>query len=461
MPLMRTWKTIVALILAACCPALAAAAAPGADGLISEVLQNGMRVTILPVPDNPIVATDLWYHVGSANEDPDNRGFAHLFEHLMFGDTLNHAKDEYANHHHLHGGYENAYTSFDETVYVSRIVPGQHERVLELEADRMVNLVLDEENLANEQRIVQEELRVRYQNDPTVRVLLAAQQAVFGEHPYAYDAQGRKEDVAAATLEHCRGFYESYYRPRNAHLVVVGPVDGPRTLETSRRLFAPLPAEGKTPPDVPALLDWEYPEQVVLTENLPPVETAIVGYALPDPGHPDHWAVVVMNHILAGGQVDLFAEEMVDRRGKAVFAMTERLSFRRGGALAFAAAHLPYRRKKTAFKLTDQTLAKLAQLDWLTEERLEAAKRTLIRAQWNHVYFSGQRADSIGRSQWWFGDARVAFERPSHIDAVTLDEVRDAFQTYVAGGRPVRVYLRPERVPLKVRLFGWLYPLVN
>jgi zinc protease len=267
--------------------------------------------------------------------------------------------------------------------------------------------------------------------------------------------------VAATTLDHCRRFYESYYRPRNAHLVVVGPVDGPRTLETVRRLFGTLPSEGETPSDVPALLDWEYPDQVVLREDLPPVETAIVGFPLPDPRHPDYWAVVVMNHMLAGGQVDLFADELVDRRGKAVYATTQWLSFRRGGALAFAAAHLPYRRKKTAFRLADRTLVKLGQLEWLTEDRLEAAKRTLIRREWYGVYYASQRAASIGRAHWWYGDARVAFERPSRIDAVTLDDVRDAFRTYVVEGQPVRVYLKPQHVPLLIRLFGWIYPLVD
>lgn len=446
--------------------ALFCAAAIAADevtpsGFVSEVLDNGLRVSILADPDNTIVATRLWIHVGSANEKPRHRGFAHLFEHLMFGKTTNHTKEEYANHHHRHGGSDNAYTSFDETVYISDIAPEHHTRVLELEADRMVNLILDEENLENEKKIVSEELRVSMENDPISRIGVAALKVVFGEHPYAHTPGGTREDVGAATLEDCREFYESYYKPRNAHLVIVGPVDLDQKLAEVRRLFGPLLAAGVTPPDVPAVLGWDFPDQVELKEDLPPAEIAILGFPLPPPDDARHWTIALMQQLLGGGSVDPFEESLVTRRKKAVYASTDWLTTRRGSALMLTGAFLPYRSKQKAFRFMEETREELARLEWLSDESLASAKRTLIRRQMNSVYFAASRADLIGTAQWWRGDATLAFEAGERIQAITREEVAELFREFVAEGKPVRAYLRPNKVPILVRLFGWLYPLLQ
>jgi predicted Zn-dependent peptidase len=444
------------------CVALGAPAAAGApERFATEVLENGLRVSVLADPEATVVATELWYHVGSANEEPASRGFAHLFEHMMFGATENHDDEAYAAHHHRHGGYDNAYTSFDETVYVSHIPPEHHARVLKLEADRMVHLVLDEERLEREKKIVSEELRLAMENDPFARVGVATLRAVFGEHPYAHTPGGTREDVAAATLEQCRGFYDRYYRPGNAHLVIVGPVDPETKLAEVRRAFGPLPAGGETPPDVPAMLGWDYPREVVLREDLPPAEVVILGYPLPPPAGDDHWAILLMQQLLGGGEVDPFEESLVGRKKKAVYAGTEWMEARRGSAMLFTGAFLPYRSKATAYRLMDRGVDELAGLDWLSEETLESAKRSLVRRELEAAYWPERLTDEIGRAAWWRGDARLAFESADRIEAVTRDEVAEAFRRYVADATPVRVYMRPERVPLVVRLFGWLYPLVG
>src|SRR5262249_60955494 len=130
------------------CPALAPSAARAASssppaGFIDRTLANGLAVTIVPDSSLPIVATRVWYHVGAANETKSTRGFAHLFEHLMFSGTPKHEKGVWEAHHHRFGGVENAHTSWDETTYESDIPPAGFHEVLVMEADRMVNLKLD------------------------------------------------------------------------------------------------------------------------------------------------------------------------------------------------------------------------------------------------------------------------------------------------------------------------------
>lgn len=430
-------------------------------GYVSEVLDNGLRVSILPDPALPIVATQVWYHIGAANEDEGSRGLAHLFEHLMFGATATRDKRDYWHYHHRHGGTNNAWTSYDETVYVSQIPPRHFVGVLQREADRMVNLALTQEQLDNEIRIVTEELRLATENDPLSRAFNRATQALFGEHPYAIWPTGTKQDIAAATLESCRRFYGRYYGPSNAHLVIVGPVDARSTLATVERLFGAIPAGGETPPDVPSLLDWEFPAITRITEDLPPVEVTVLGFALPPPGSEDQWAIAVLKQLLSGGKIDLFREQLVSRRHKAIEAGTQILSQRRGGAIVFYAVNLPYRRERTAFRLMLETRDMLSDLEWLDDETLSAAKRSLKRTELKRVYHAASTAAEVGRSRWWLDDETAFFDRSTRIDAVSIDDVGEAWRRYVADRDGVRLYVKPERVPLWIRLFGWLYPLVD
>ena len=435
-------------------------ASGGPPGYVETTLPNGLEVSILPQPDDPLVATQVWYHAGAADEDAGSRGLAHLFEHLMFGETARHGKRDYWEWHHRFGGDNNAFTTPDETVYVSEVPPAASAAVLDFEADRMTGLLLTQENLDNEKRIVTEELRLAAENSPESRVMVAAQKALLGKHPYAFDPTGSKDDVAAATLESCRTFYRSHYRPNNAHLVVVGPVDPVATLSAVERAFGPIPSGGTAPRDVPPLLGWDFPAEVGLREDLPPVKIAVLGFPLPPASSEDGAVLEVLTQLLDRGTVNPFREELVVRRRKAIDAGSAVLALRRGGAVIFYSASLPYRRKATAFRLMEETRERLSSLDWLTEERVASAKRALRREEAVKTFYAAVKADAVGRARWWEGDAGRAFDRGARIEAVTRDQVAAAWRRYVAEPKAVRLFVRPEHVPLYARLFGWLYPLL-
>jgi len=443
--------------------ALALQPAPPASGPLEArtvVLDNGLTVTVLACDSQPLVATQLWYHVGSADEEPGARGLAHLFEHLMFGDTERYADAAYERHHHRYGGYENAYTSPDETVYVSQIDPAHHARVLEMEAARMRGLVLAEDALDKEKKVVEEELRRVAENDPVHRVAIAALGALLGDHPYAVTPLGTEEQIESATLERCRSFYDRYYRPGNAHLVVAGPVDIEAELDEVRKLFGPIPA-GPTPRrEIPPLVGRSFPGEVVLRENLPPVETAILAFPLPPAGSADDWAVRVMVQLLSGSAVDPFREELVTRRDKALDAGVYPFRFRRAGALLFYSVALPYRRKTTAFRFMERSLETLARLEWVTDESVRAARQRLVREALESRFFSDRLAEGVGQAGWWYGRPELALHVDEKIRAVTVADVAAAFRRYVVATEPARLYIRPEHVPLGIRMFSWLYPVL-
>jgi len=408
-------------------------------GYFTTTLDNGLKVSVLSDPDHPVVATQTWVQVGSAHEAASEAGFAHLFEHFMFGDTSNYDKDVYSRHHTSNGGTENAYTAFDNTVYISEIPPEQHDRVLQLEADRLVNLVLDQENLDNEKKIVTEELRLRTENNPTGRLLITGLRGLFGEHPYGHSPAGTKEDIQGADLELARKFYEGYYRPANLHLVIVGPVNGPWTLERVAEYYGDLPEEHTVPPEVPSLQDWTFPERVDLQDDIPPVKLAAHIYIAPAPGDPDYWAMKLLGQMLSSGSVDRFREELVVGQSKALDGFGMYVDqFQSGGLMLFGSISLPTRSRRRALKLIDGTVDTLNERAWLTEENLAVARRALLRQELEGSYYASSQADDIGRAYAWMGDDALGVEGfAARYEAVTLKDVEKVWARYIATAQPV------------------------
>jgi zinc protease len=427
-----------------------------------EALENGLQFTLVPCAECPIAAVQIWYHVGSVDEQPGTLGFAHLFEHLMFGGSERYSRQDLERLHHQHGGRNNAYTSFDETVYHSEIPVEALDELLAIEADRMAHLTLSAENLANEQRIVTEELRLRAENDVLAEVMLTLQSRALPEHPYGHSPIGTKQDIARADLELAHRFYRDHYRPGRAHLVIVGPIEVESVRALVRRHFGAIEAGGVPTHDIEALIGVPPPPAVVRTKGeIPPVEIAALIYPLPPADSPDADAVRVLQAVLAEARVDPLEAELVRRRRRAIDAGVESFSFRRAGLIAFYAASLPYRRERTAWRDLDRGLNELHALRWLDDQALEGAKRRVIHDARAAEYFAAQRASAIGQAVWWQNDPARAFDLPERIDRVSLDAVRAAYQRYVQQAQPYRMYVQPENVPWYVRWFGWLAPLVT
>src|SRR5262245_49539352 len=195
-----------------------------------RTLQNGLRVLSVVDKSSPSVAINVWYHVGS-KDDPDQRsGFAHLFEHIMFKSTKNMKAEMMDRLTEDVGGNNNAFTEDDVTVYYETVPYNYLETLLWAEAERLASLTVDAENFVSERAVVQEEYRQSVQAPPYGKFFYALQQKSFNSHPYKRPTIGSIEDLQAATVENVRKFHETYYRPDNATLVVVGDFD-PRQLD--------------------------------------------------------------------------------------------------------------------------------------------------------------------------------------------------------------------------------------
>jgi predicted Zn-dependent peptidase len=214
-------------------------------------LPNGLRVTLSVDRSNPIVAVNLWYAVGSRNERPGRTGFAHLFEHMMFQGSANVPKNRHFELIEGAGGSLNASTWFDRTNYYETLPAHQLELALWLEADRMGWMLpaMTAEKLQNQQQVVMNERKQRYDNQPYGDWDERMQALVFpSSHPYHHPVIGSMEDIAAATLDDVADFFRTFYVPNNAVLTLAGDLDPAWALELVVRYFGPIPPGGPLPP---------------------------------------------------------------------------------------------------------------------------------------------------------------------------------------------------------------------
>jgi zinc protease len=206
----------------------------------SLTLANGLRALLVERHEIPVVSVEVWYHVGSKNEQPGKTGFAHLFEHLMFDGTRNVGPQQFSSYIVRAGGEDNAYTTEDMTVYWETIPSTSLQQTLWLEADRMRNLDISKGTLENEKKVVEEERRMRFDNQPYGSVVETLYHAAFTLSPYQHTAIGSMEDLEHATVDDVREFYDTYYVPNNATLVVVGDFDSAQCEDWIRKYFGPL-----------------------------------------------------------------------------------------------------------------------------------------------------------------------------------------------------------------------------
>ncbi len=213
-------------------------------------LDNGMEVVVIPDHRAPVVTHMVWYKVGAVDEAPGKSGIAHLFEHVMFKETKNIGPEEFTSIVQRSGGQLNAFTSWDYTAYYERVAKPQLGKMMELEAERMVNLIINDDPkgpFISERDVVKEERRQRIDNNPGVILQEQVLSQIWKGHPYEITVIGKMDEVAALTPQDGLDFYKHYYSPENAILVVAGDVtpDEVRTLAEAN--YGVIPRSG-TPP---------------------------------------------------------------------------------------------------------------------------------------------------------------------------------------------------------------------
>src|SRR5215217_6165749 len=228
-----------------------APAAPAPIEFEEETLENGLRVIYAPLRQAPVVHVRVLYHVGSRDERADRQGFAHMFEHMMFRGSAHVKPEEHMKLIGVVGGNSNAFTSFDQTVYVNTIPSNHLEMALYLEADRMSSFKVDENIYKTERKVVAEEWRIR-QNRPYGTLYEDFLKNVFTTHSYRWTPIGNMDHLKAAAVNELQDFFNTYYLPNNAVLVVAGDIDVPSTREMVKKYYGWIPRGPEVPRQIPA-----------------------------------------------------------------------------------------------------------------------------------------------------------------------------------------------------------------
>ena len=309
--------------------ALSATLAPAAvhaaqDGVSTFELKNGMQVVVVEDNRAPVVQHMVWYRAGSADEPVGSSGVAHFLEHLLFKATDTLADGELSATVAANGGRDNAFTSYDYTAYFQRVAADRLELMMRMESDRMRNINFTEQNVETERRVIIEERNQRTENNP--RALFGEQMnaAQYLNHRYGVPIIGWMHEMETLDKADALGFYNTYYYPNNAILVVSGDVDADEVKALAETYYGVIPAN----PDLPERVRSEEPPQtaerrVVFRDARVAQEYVSRSYLAPerDPGdQKTAAALTLLAEVLGGGQTSYMTEKLQFEEQKAVFS---------------------------------------------------------------------------------------------------------------------------------------------
>src|SRR6195256_4569646 len=283
-------------------------------------LPNGLTMVLSEDHSTPIVHLQLVYHVGSKNERPGRTGFAHLFEHLMFKGSKNVQPEAHTSMVASVGGQSNAYTTDDETVFWETIPAQYLPMILWLEADRMATLKVDKDTFTNERDVVKEERRMRVDNQPYGRLNEIIYDQAFSVHPYKHATIGSMADLEAASVDDVRDFYQTYYVPSNATMVLVGDFDSTQAVQLVNQYLGRVPkATREVPRDIPKDPPQTMEKRVTLQEPWP-LPAVVVAYHITYDGNPDSYPLHIAAKVLSDGQSSRIYKKLVYESQLAVAA---------------------------------------------------------------------------------------------------------------------------------------------
>ena len=414
----------------------------------TQTLANGLRVIYAPMDNAPVVHVRVIYHVGSRDETPDRRGFAHMFEHMMFRGSAHVAAEEHMNLINATGGDSNAFTSFDQTAYVNTVPSNHLEMALYLEADRMASFVVTPEIFDTERNVVAEEWRLRTANPPYGTLFQDFFDLAYDAHHYSWTPIGDMEQLAQATAEELNAFHDKYYEPDNATLVVAGDFDVDQAREWVERYFGWIESEpGELDrPSPPEPEQAQMKERVVHKDNIP-LARLLFGWKTADYDSEDQYALTVLGTILGDGRSSRLYRALVGGdEPLANVAQAGNEQLQDTGLFIAIVGVLPDADPERAKEVTLGTVERI-RAEGVTEEELAKAKTQYKLALINARNTASSVAGSLGEEAVFGGDPERVNEAGPAVDALTVEDIQRVAQKYLTEDRLSLVQYRPGQEP--------------
>lgn len=411
-------------------------------------LDNGLEVVVIPDHRAPVATHMVWYKVGSADEPPGKSGIAHFLEHLMFKGTENNPEGRFSKIVAEIGGEENAFTSQDYTGYFQRVAKEHLPLVMELEADRMANLVLDEQAVETEREVILEERRQRVDNDPGSQLSEALSAAFYQAHPYGTPVIGWEQEMRGLGLADARSFYDRFYTPNNAVLVVAGDVTPDEVRRLAEETYGQVARRAE--PGVRARVDEPEPRaerRVILRDARVRQPSFQRNYLVPSSATAEEGeaeALDVLAHILGGGPTSRLYRALAVEQGLASAAG----AWYQSGALdetRFAVFASP--RGDVSLDAIEAAIdaeIERVQREGVSAQEVERAKNKMI-AEAVYAQDSQSTMARIFGSALTSGETVEAVQTwPRRIMQVTPADVQQAAERYLERRRSATGLLLPE-----------------
>jgi len=408
----------------------------------TDTLPNGLRVVYLPLHQAPVVHVRVMYHVGSKDERPDRQGFAHMFEHMMFRGSAHVKPEQHMKLINMVGGISNAFTSFDQTTYINTI-PAEHtEMALWLEADRMASFKVSDDIFKTERKVVAEEWRMRM-NQPYGSLFEEYLKRAFTQHSYRWTPIGNMEQLAESKTSELQDFFNTYYVPNNAILLVSGDIDIAKTKEWVKRYFGWIPQGAK-----PARLAPREPEQTegrtAIVPAAVPLPAVVVGTRIGPWASEDQYALGLLSEILGGGASSRLSRRLVNSPD-ALCAEAQSLyqPLEDGGFFAGLGIALQGKNPADIQKILNEELLALAEKG-VTADELAKAKTQYRQSVIQQRKTAEQIAKNVGEEWLFGGDPARANQELAKVAALTVEDLKAVAAKYLTPQKLVAMQMVPD-----------------
>jgi len=414
-------------------------------------LRNGLRVVLSPDSAVPVVSIALYYDVGSRNEKFGRTGFAHLFEHMMFQGSENVPKAAHFQYIFNAGGTMNGTTSTERTNYFETLPASHLPLALWLESDRMRSLKVTQENLDNQRNAVQEEKRLRYDNQPYVNAFLRINELIFKNPANAHSTIGSMEDLDAATIEDVQEFFRIYYAPNNAVLSIVGDFEEPEAVALITRYFEDIPSQA-----APPAVDTSEPEDVAQTQEvfhdqLAPAPAFVLGWKIPPRRTTDFYALSLAADLLFEGDSSRLYQKLV-KGDESVVSIQGGIDERRGPSALYIFA-LPKPGEEVA-TIREQIFAEIRDLrtSGPSSEEMEKLRNSLcndvVRGRQSTMY----RAQRLAEYALYDGDPTLMDSELAQYLSITPEQIRASVEKFLDIENRVVLDIVPVSAPEEAAL---------